>query len=111
AAAAAAAPAPAAVAGEAGGPRIRRALFNVPGSEERKLKKATTLTVDSVVLDLEDGVASNRKGAAREMVLDALENMNFGKAERAVRINHIGSGLELDDLAIILRSKKLEAIV
>ena len=32
-------------------------------------------------------------------------------AERAVRINSVGSGLELDDLASIVASRRLEAIV
>ena len=45
----------------------------MPGSDERKLAKASTLTVDSVVLDLEDGVAVQRKAEARVMVAKALE--------------------------------------
>lgn len=41
--------------------RVRRVLFNVPGSDEKKIMKATTLDLDCVVLDLEDGVAPNKK--------------------------------------------------
>ena len=33
----------------------------VPASDERKTKKATTLNVDTLVFDLEDGVAANQK--------------------------------------------------
>ncbi|CAG8840902.1 28255_t:CDS:2, partial [Racocetra persica] len=51
-------------------PRARRALFY--GSEERKIKSSLNVTADSIVYDLEDGVAFNRKGIAREMVVDAL---------------------------------------
>lgn len=91
--------------------RSRRALFNVPGSEERKLKASLRLKADSIVFDLEDGVAMNRKGAARQMVFDALETFDLGKLEKAVRINAIGTGMEIDDLNVILRSSKLQCIV
>ncbi|EPB89877.1 hypothetical protein HMPREF1544_03260 [Mucor circinelloides 1006PhL] len=45
------------------------------------------------------------------MVIDALEASEHGKAEKAVRINAVGSGHELDDLNVILHSKRLQAIV
>ncbi|CAG8459857.1 8937_t:CDS:10 [Acaulospora morrowiae] len=93
-------------------PRTRRALFYVPGSEERKIKSSLNLTADSIVYDLEDSVAFTRKGVAREMVFDILESLPAeSKSERAVRINAVGSGLELDDLNVILRAKHLEGIV
>ncbi|KAI9179788.1 hypothetical protein H9P43_005118 [Blastocladiella emersonii ATCC 22665] len=91
--------------------RVRRSLFNVPGSDERKMAKARTLPADSIVFDLEDGVPMDRKGSARQLVFDALESFDLGKRERAVRINAIGTGLELDDLTVILRSSRLECIV
>lgn len=48
---------------------MRRVLFNVPGSDERKIQKSLTLNLDCVVLDLEDGVAFNQKENARELVV------------------------------------------
>lgn len=39
----------------------RRALLYVPASDVRKLEKLPTLCVDTVVIDLEDGVSVNRK--------------------------------------------------
>ncbi|CAG8497650.1 8989_t:CDS:10 [Paraglomus occultum] len=91
--------------------RSRRAVFYVPGGEERKIKSSLKLKADCIVYDLEDGVAFNRKGVAREMVFDTLEASELGRFERAVRINSVGSGLELDDLNVILRSTHLQAIV
>ncbi len=82
--------------------RARRALLYVPGSDERKIQKAATLNADSVCLDLEDGVALNRKAEARVMVARMLRELNFGRSERLARINAIGSGLEADDLAVVL---------
>lgn len=46
----------------------RRVLFNVPGSDEKKIKKALTLDADCLVLDFEDGVALNQKEKARSLV-------------------------------------------
>ena len=92
--------------------RVRRSLFNVPGSEEKKLNKSVTVQADCVVFDLEDGVAANRKDLARKMVIDALDRLVLQEgAEKAVRINHVGSGLEVHDLTTILRSSNLQAIV
>lgn len=39
----------------------RRAVMYVPASDERKTKKAASLNVDTLVFDLEDGVAVNQK--------------------------------------------------
>ena len=39
----------------------RRAMLYVPGNDERKVLKVTTLDVDCAVLDCEDGVALNKK--------------------------------------------------
>ncbi len=85
--------------------RSRRALLYVPGNEQRKIEKAATLHVDSVCLDLEDGVAPNRKREARVAVARALRELDFGRAERLARINAIGSGLEEDDLVAILPAR------
>lgn len=74
----------------------------MPGSDERKLKSSLSLAADCLVYDLEDGVAHNRKNIAREMVFDALEASEHRKAEKAVRINAVGSGLEFDDLNVVV---------
>lgn len=39
----------------------RRVLMYVPACDERKTKKAATLDIDTVVFDIEDGVALNQK--------------------------------------------------
>ncbi|MCB0002285.1 MAG: hypothetical protein KDH86_07015 [Anaerolineae bacterium] len=37
--------------------RLRRSLLFMPGDSLRKIEKAIALGVDSIVMDLEDGVA------------------------------------------------------
>ena len=78
--------------------RARRALLYMPGDDMHKIRKATTLGVDCVCMDIEDGVAFNRKSEARKTIVDALHVLEFGRSERLVRINPVGSGLELEDL-------------
>ena len=59
---------------------VRRALLYVPGDDLRKLQKAATLGADSVCMDIEDGVAINRKAAARETIAEALQRIDFGRS-------------------------------
>ena len=82
--------------------RARRALMYVPGSDERKLVKAAGLGIDGVILDLEDGVAFNRKDEARVGLLKALQTIDYGRSERWVRINPLYSGRAEDDLRAVL---------
>lgn len=81
---------------------IRRALLYMPGDDLHKIKKAITLGVDCICMDIEDGVAANQKQAARETIVNALQTLDFGKAERLVRVNQFGSDLIEDDLRAVL---------
>ncbi len=82
--------------------RVRRCLLFMPGDDLKKIQKGISLGVDSIVMDLEDGVALNRKAEARAAIAKALRDLDFGRSERVVRLNPIGSGLEQDDLAAVL---------
>lgn len=79
--------------------RVRRAVLYMPGDSRRKIEKAITLGVDSICMDLEDGVALSEKSVARATVAKALNELDFGHSEKLVRLNPFGSGLEADDLA------------
>jgi len=82
--------------------RARRALLYTPGDDLYKLQKASTLDVDCICMDMEDGVALNRKDEARQTIAQALRSLDFGRSERLARINAVGSGLERDDLETVL---------
>jgi citrate lyase beta subunit len=77
----------------------------MPGDDMHKIRKAATLGVDCVCMDMEDGVAANRKTEARSTILEALRSIDFGRSERLARINPVGSGLEVDDLLAALEGK------
>jgi len=85
--------------------RSRRAILYVPGDDQHKIRKATGLGVDSICMDMEDGVATNRKEQARLVIVEALGAFDFGRSERLARINAIGSGLESDDLRVVLPAR------
>jgi citrate lyase beta subunit len=80
----------------------RRALLYAPGDDRHKLEKALTCAADCACFDLEDGVAQNRKVQARTAVALVLAELKHPTTERLVRINPVGSGLEVDDLTAIL---------
>ena len=82
--------------------RPRRALLYMPGDDRHKIEKATTLDVDCICMDMEDGVATNRKEAARLSIAAALGELGFGRSERLARINPVGSGLEEKDISAVL---------
>lgn len=79
-------------------PRPRRVLLFMPGDDLHKIKKGATSGVDSVIMDLEDSVAASRKEAGRQVILDALQSVDFGATERLVRLNGVSTGLTATDL-------------
>ncbi len=85
--------------------RARRAILYVPGDDLKKIHKAATLRVDCVCLDMEDGVALNRKEQARSTILEALHSIDFLGSEKLVRINPVGSGFQEEDLRQALSGK------
>lgn len=88
----------------------RRALLYMPGDDRRKIEKATTLGVDCICMDMEDGVAMSRKAEARAVIALAMKELYFGEAERCIRINSVGSGMESYDLVAALATNP-DAIV
>jgi citrate lyase beta subunit len=81
--------------------RTRRALLFMPGDDRHKIEKGAALDVDTIIMDLEDGVALNNKQPARLTVNAALRELSFGRTERLVRINPVVDDPPLwqDDIA------------
>ena len=93
--------------------RPRRCQLSVPGSAERMLAKAAGLPVDHVFLDLEDAVAPNAKPAARRMVVDALNGLEWRPRTVCVRINDVETEWCHDDVIEIVTGAggKLDTIM
>ncbi|MCE7987269.1 MAG: CoA ester lyase [Caldilinea sp. CFX5] len=86
-------------------PSPRRSMLYVPGDSLRKVTKASTLPADTIILDLEDGVALSQKEAARLTVRQALLELDFGSRERLVRINNVNGPLAQNDLAVTIEGR------
>eukprot|EP00051_Salpingoeca_urceolata_P034786 m.26722 g.26722 ORF g.26722 m.26722 type:complete len:354 (+) comp8313_c0_seq1:295-1356(+) len=84
----------------------RRALMYLPGHDKRKITKAAGLDLDCVCLDMEDAVADGRKDDARDTIVKALEEVSFGRADVAVRVNPVGSEYIEDDLEALFTAPK-----
>jgi citrate lyase subunit beta/citryl-CoA lyase len=85
--------------------RPRRSVLYMPGSNARALEKARELPADALILDLEDAVAPEAKGHAREAIATALKNGGFGDREVLVRINGLDTRWWVEDLDVVARAK------
>jgi citrate lyase subunit beta/citryl-CoA lyase len=65
------------------------------------MEKARELPADGFILDLEDAVAPDAKGMARDLVRKALQKGGFGDREVLVRINGLDTRWWVDDLHAI----------
>lgn len=79
-------------------PRLRRSLLFVPASSERFFAKAQASKADTLIFDLEDAVAPDRKIIARETLKEVLSDTRFANFERTVRINDLDTPYFLDDV-------------
>src|SRR6201996_4781558 len=85
--------------------RPRRSVLYMPGSNARALEKARELPADGLILDLEDAVAPEAKGQAREAVIKALKNGGFGDREVMVRINGLDTRWWVEDLDAVASAR------
>ena len=74
--------------------RMRRSRLYLPGAEPKYFINAGLHQPDAVILDLEDSVHPAEKDSSRLLVRNALRAVDFGAAERMVRINQLPLGLE-----------------
>jgi len=82
---------------------LARSYLFAPGSHVRLLEKVFTAGADAVVLDLEEAVAYEHKGRARDLVRAVLAERGRGLGPLLfVRINSVQSGLWRDDLGAIV---------
>jgi citrate lyase subunit beta/citryl-CoA lyase len=76
-----------------------RSFLFVPGSDERKLRKALEAGADAVIADLEDAVAPSEKSRARDVVTDVFADRS--RTLRFVRVNAVGSPWLESDLGAV----------
>jgi citrate lyase beta subunit len=84
--------------------RLRRSLLFVPASSEKFFVKAKDSPADTLIFDLEDAVAPERKPAAREALKEVLHDSGFSRFERTVRINGLDTPYFLDDVLAMVEA-------
>lgn len=74
--------------------RLRRSRLYLPGAEPKYFVNAGLHYPDAIILDLEDSVHPAEKDASRVLVRNTLRAVDFGAAERMVRINQLPLGYQ-----------------
>jgi citrate lyase subunit beta / citryl-CoA lyase len=77
-----------------------RSLLFVPADSHKKLDKAMTSGADALIVDLEDSISPERKGAARASARAFLQDAQgaAGRPRLLVRVNGLDTGLTDGDL-------------
>ncbi len=93
--------------------RLRRCQLSVPGSSEKMMEKAAGLGVDFVFLDLEDAVAPSEKRPSRARIVRALNELDWGRSTRCVRINDLSTEYAYEDIIEVVEGArdKLDVIM
>jgi citrate lyase subunit beta/citryl-CoA lyase len=81
-----------------------RSFLFIPADDERKLGKGLAAGADALILDLEDAVSLERKGAARTLAARYIAETRpkQGRPRLYVRINALDTGLWQDDIAGVI---------
>lgn len=83
--------------------RLRRSELATPGSQQNMITKAAQSDADLVFLDLEDAVVPPEKERARLNVVAALNDLDWGRKTRAVRMNSVDTIWAHDDVIEVVR--------
>src|SRR5690349_3913006 len=92
---------------------LRRSELALPASNDNMFAKALACGADLVFLDLEDAVPPAFKEESREKAITALNDLDWGRTARAVRINGLDTQWCHDDIIeVVTRAgEKLDTIV
>jgi len=85
-------------------PRIHRSELAVPGSNTALFEKAAASAADVVFLDVEDAVAPDDKEQARKNIVQALNDIDWGRKTMMVRINGLDTHYMYRDVIDIVEA-------
>ncbi len=93
--------------------KARRCELSVPGSNMKMMSKAAGLSVDEVLLDLEDSVAPEGRPEARRTIIQAARELDWQGKRLAWRINPVSSPYFYQDLIEVAEAAgdKLGAVI
>lgn len=85
--------------------RLRRSRLYMPGNNPALMLNGGLFGADCVILDLEDSVAPAEKDAARVLVRNTLMAIDFGGAEKIVRINPLSTEYGEPDIEMVVPAR------
>jgi len=93
--------------------RLRRSTLSVPANRHKMVRKAFTLPVDQIMLDLEDSVPLGEKEEARRQAVAALKDGDWGKRVRSFRMNAMDTPFAYRDLIDVVEAAgdRLDVVV
>ena len=86
-------------------------MLYIPASKGRALEKAATLAADAIIFDLEDAVAPDEKVAARQSLSTVLDELDYGRRLRLVRINGLDTAWGREDALAFAAHAQVDGIV
>ena len=85
--------------------RLTRSMLFVPASRPDMIEKAVARSgADAICLDLEDSVSDEEKDAGRANVVRALQQHDFGRRVRIVRINGLDTPFAYRDIIDVVEA-------
>jgi len=93
--------------------RLNRSELAVPGSSPQLFEKAARSSADIIFLDLEDAVAPDDKPRARQNIIEALNDIDWGTKTLSVRINGLDTHYMYRDVVDVVEQagKRLDLIM
>lgn len=82
--------------------RLNRSELAVPGSQPQLFEKAAKSAADVIFLDLEDAVAPDDKEQARKNIIQAINDIDWGRKSLSVRINGLDTHYMYRDVVDVL---------
>ncbi|MDY0041451.1 MAG: CoA ester lyase [Desulforhabdus sp.] len=84
--------------------RLRRSILSVPSNREKMVGKASSLSADVIMLDLEDSVPVQEKEQARSQVASAFREGRWSHKVRAYRINGMDTPFAYRDIIEVVEA-------
>ena len=93
--------------------RLNRSELAVPGSSPQLFEKAARSSADIIFLDLEDAVAPDDKPKARQNIIQALNDIDWGNKVLSVRINGLDTHYMYRDVVDVVEQagRRLDLIM
>jgi citrate lyase subunit beta/citryl-CoA lyase len=82
--------------------KIMRSMLFCPGNNPKLYYTAPCYEPDCIIFDLEDSIELSEKDAARDLLVEGMKSLDFGKVEIFVRVNAVTTPFFEEDIKAIV---------